>query len=81
MSVQIKPFGTTRDGTPVQLAVLKNEHLEAHIISYAAAIQKLLVPDRAGRPVDVVLGFPDVAGRWARWWAGTPTASAGRGFT
>ncbi len=62
MSVQIKPFGTTRDGTPVQLAVLKNEHLEAHIISYAAAIQKLLVPDRAGRPVDVVLGFPDVAG-------------------
>ena len=55
MSVQIKQFGTTRAGEPVQVAVLKNEHLEAHILSYAAAIQRLIVPDRSGKPVDVVL--------------------------
>ena len=62
MSVQIKQFGTTRAGEPVQVAVLKNEHLEAHILSYAAAIQRLIVPDRSGKPVDVVLGYPDVEG-------------------
>ena len=62
MSVQIKQFGTTRAGEPVQVAVLKNEHLEAHILSYAAAIQRLIVPDRNGKPVDVVLGYPDVEG-------------------
>lgn len=62
MSVQIKQFGATRAGEPVQVAVLKNEHLEAHILSYAAAIQRLIVPDRSGKPVDVVLGYPDVEG-------------------
>ena len=62
MSVQIKRFGTTKDGKPVQVAILNNGKLEAHILSYAAAIQKLLLPDRKGEPVDVVLGYPDVAG-------------------
>ena len=31
-------------------------------MSYAAAIQRLIVPDRSGKPVDVVLGYPDVEG-------------------
>ena len=62
MSVHIRDFGHTSDGTPVKLAVLDNGVIEAHIISYAAAIQKLIVKDRKGNPVDVVLGFEDVAG-------------------
>lgn len=62
MSVHIRDFGHTSDGTPVKLAVLDNGVIEAHIISYAAAIQKLIVKDRKGNPVDVVLGFEDVTG-------------------
>lgn len=62
MSVRICDFGRTSDGTPVKMAALNNGIIEAHIISYAAAIQKLIVRDRKGNPVDVVLGFDDVAG-------------------
>ena len=62
MSVVLKEYGHTADGTPVQLAILNNGQIEVHILSYAAAIQKLFVPDSKGRKVDVVLGFDDVAG-------------------
>lgn len=61
MSVSITPFGKTTGGTPVQLAVLKNDKLEVHLLSYAAAIHKILVPDRKGNSVDVVLGYDKVA--------------------
>lgn len=57
MSVSITPFGKTTDGQAIQLAVLKNDHLEVHLLTYAASIQKILVPDRKGNPVDVVLGY------------------------
>ena len=62
MSVKISPFGHTADGTPVQVAVLKNDKLEAHILSYGAILHRLYVQDRSGKPVDVVLGYPTVAG-------------------
>lgn len=62
MSVHIRDFGHTSDGTPVKVAVLDNGIIEAHILSYAGALQKLIVKDRKGTPVDVVLGFDDVAG-------------------
>ena len=57
MSVHIRDFGHTSDGTPVKVAVLDNGIIEAHILSYAGALQKLIVKDRKGNPVDVVLGF------------------------
>ena len=62
MSVRIQDFGHTADGTPVKQAVLDNGIIQAYIISYAAALRKLVVRDRKGNPVDVVLGFEDVAG-------------------
>lgn len=62
MSVHIQDFGHTSDGTPIKVAVLNNGIIEAHILSYAGALQKLIVRDRKGNPVDVVLGFDDVAG-------------------
>ena len=34
--------------------------VEVHVWPVGAAIQKLVVPDRAGRLADVVLGFDDV---------------------
>lgn len=60
MSVVTRNFGKTTDGRPVREAVLSNQQMEVHILSYAAVIHKLLVPDRKGRMVDVVLGYPTV---------------------
>lgn len=62
MSVTISQFGKTTDGRPVEVAVMKNHAIEVHILSYAALIHKLLVPDRKGQPVDVVLGYDTVPG-------------------
>ena len=60
MSVSITPFGKTTAGVPVQRVVLKNDQLEVHLLTYAALIHRILVPDRKGEPVDVVLGYPTV---------------------
>ena len=61
MSVSITEFGKTTAGIPIQLAVLKNDQLEVHLLTYAAVIHKILVPDRKGNMVDVVLGYPTAA--------------------
>ena len=60
MSVSITDFGKTAGGENVRLVVLKNDQLEVHLLTYAALIHKILVPDRNGNPVDVVLGYPTV---------------------
>lgn len=60
MSVQIVDFGKTTDNTPVKLGILKNDQIEVHILGYAAVIQKILVKDRKGNTVDVVLGYDTV---------------------
>ena len=60
MSVSITAFGKTTSGEPVRLVVLKNDQLEVHLLTYAALIHNILVPDRNGNPVDVVLGYPTV---------------------
>ena len=44
--------------TPGVKAVLKNQALEAHIISYGAILHRLYVKDKNGKPVDVVLESP-----------------------
>lgn len=61
MSVSITEFGRATDGTAIQRAVLKNDAIEVHILSYAAVIHRILVRDRRGNPVDVVLGYPTLA--------------------
>ncbi|MEE0799686.1 MAG: aldose epimerase family protein [Gemmiger sp.] len=60
MSIQIRNFGKATDGTSVKEGILSNGQLEVHILSYAALIHRLIVPDRHGRKVDVVLGYPTV---------------------
>ena len=60
MSIQIKDFGKTTAGQPVKVGILANDTIEVHILSYGATIQQLLVPDRKGSKVDVVLGYPTV---------------------
>ena len=52
----MEPFGTL-DRLPVELIRLDNGEISCEVITYGAAIRALRVPDRAGTPTDVVLGF------------------------
>ena len=62
MSVQQEPFGSTRDGRPVDKFTLRRDAMEAEVITYGATLRALRVPDRQGKTVDVVLGYDDVSG-------------------
>lgn len=57
MSVQREPFGSTRDGRPVDKFTLRRDAMEAEIITYGAALRALRVPDGGGGAVDVALGY------------------------
>lgn len=57
MSRQIVPFGAAQDGRPVEKILLRRGRLEAEVMTLGAAVLSLRVPDREGRPVDVVLGW------------------------
>jgi len=54
-------FETTVDGVPVKLYTLSNDELTVTITNYGARIVSLQVPDRQGKPVDVVLGYRDLS--------------------
>ena len=57
------PFGTTADGTPVELFTLTNANgVELRAMTYGGIIVSLEVPDRAGHLDDVVLGFDSLGG-------------------
>jgi aldose 1-epimerase len=56
-------FGKTSDGTAVDLYVLTNSKgMTAKVMTYGAILTELHVPDRDGKPGDVVLGFDDLRG-------------------
>ncbi|SFJ54099.1 aldose epimerase family protein [Planctomicrobium piriforme] len=58
-----EPFGKTAAGEAVEIFTLKNRTgMTVRIMSRGATIVNLIVPDRTGKPEDVVLGFDDVAG-------------------
>ena len=50
-------FGRMPDGTQVDRITLRGGALSGEIITYGGAGRSLIVPDRDGNPVDVVLGF------------------------
>ncbi|WP_181016738.1 aldose epimerase family protein [Luteibacter rhizovicinus] len=59
-------FGGTPDGKDVTLVTLTNGHgATAKILSLGAALYALDVPDRNGKPGDIVLGYPDLKGTFA----------------
>ncbi|WP_303310832.1 aldose epimerase family protein [Hymenobacter sp. BT730] len=59
----VSSFGTTQDGQQVQLYTLTNAHgVQVSISNYGGTITRLLVPDKAGKLGDVVLGFDNVSG-------------------
>ena len=51
------PFGVLPDGTPVEEYTLRAGALSCGVITFGGSLRTLRVPDRAGRPVDVLLGF------------------------
>ena len=58
-----EPFGKTTDGRPIDRYTLKNANgLEADVITWGGIVTRLLVPDRSGKPGDVVLGFDTLDG-------------------
>ncbi len=50
-------FGRMPDGTQVDKLTLRDGAFSCEIITYGGAVRSLVVPDRNGDPVDVVLGF------------------------
>src|ERR1700733_6150764 len=56
-------FGILPDGRAVERVMLRDvSGFEAHIMTYGATLQALLVPDAQGGRDDVVLGHDDLAG-------------------
>lgn len=58
MGVKQSVFGKLSDGRQVDAYTLTNgKGMTAKVITYGAILTELLVPDRSGKTVDVVLGF------------------------
>ena len=60
MSIQKSAFGTI-DGQPVDAFEIESGSIRATIITYAAALSRLFIPDGNGRAADIVLGYDDAA--------------------
>ncbi len=61
------PFGKMPDGEAVEGITLTNgSGMQARIITYGAALQSLLVPDRHEELADVTLGYPTMEGYLAK---------------
>ena len=55
-------FDTTIQAKPVKLYTLKNQNgMEVCITNYGGRVVSLVVPDKDGKPTDVVLGFDNIA--------------------
>lgn len=62
MTFTTAPFGTLADGTPVtQYTITNSKGMTLKALDYGCTVQSLIVPDRNGAPVDVVLGYDDAS--------------------
>lgn len=62
MAICQRIFGTLSDGSPVTCWTLTNEAgMIAEILDYGVIIRSIIVPDKVGNPVDVVLGYDTLA--------------------
>jgi aldose 1-epimerase len=61
-TAQREVAGRLADGSAIEAVTLSNTRgVSAKIISYGAALQSLIAPDRNGRRADIVLGYDDAA--------------------
>src|SRR5258708_20937448 len=62
-SIRKQSFGKTAGGEQIDLYSLTNKKgMEVSITNFGATVVTLRVPDRAGKPADVVLGFDTLEG-------------------
>ena len=57
---QVIPFGTAPDGQAAEKILLSNDFLSCQVLTYGATLQSLTVRDKAGNPLDVVLGYDNL---------------------
>ncbi len=61
--IYAEPFGVTAAGGTVTCYTMKNgSGMTVRVLDYGATIQSVFVPGRDGKPVDVALGYDDIAG-------------------
>ena len=57
-----QPFGATADGKPVEIYTLTNPSgASVSVLTYGAILNRVQLPDRAGKVGDVLLGYDSVA--------------------
>jgi aldose 1-epimerase len=67
MKATREDFGRMPDGAPVEAITLANGRgMSVVVITYGAAIQSLIVPDRSGQLADVALGYAKLEGYLAK---------------
>jgi aldose 1-epimerase len=63
VSIKKTTFGSTSDGKKVDLYTMTTpKGVEVAITNYGGIVVSLKVPDKAGKPGDIVLGFEDLKG-------------------
>lgn len=94
MSLEEKVFGRLPDGRPVPCFTLKNTNgMSAEFLAYGCRIVSLCVPDRSGRPGNVVIGqdtleeylqpgnvFGSAVGRFANRIGGAEFSVGGKAY-
>lgn len=61
MTLDVSNFGRMPDGSPVRLYTLRNKNgMTVKVTEYGLIITELHVPDRTGKPGNVVLGFDNL---------------------
>ena len=63
MGITKSVFGTTADGRQVDAFLIENNnHMKIQVITYGATLQSVLVTDKTGKEIDILLGFDDMKG-------------------
>ena len=62
VNILTKDFGFTKEGQKVTAYEMHNGNgMSVRALDFGATVQSIIVPDRSGVPIDVVLGYDDVA--------------------
>lgn len=62
MNIKKRCFGYMPNGSAVTCWELSNNGIKAEILDYGVTIRTVVVPDKNGKPIDVVLGYDELDG-------------------
>lgn len=61
MAITSAPFGKTKNGEKVNIYTISNDNgMTVRVLDWGCTIQSVIVPDKNGAPVDVVMGYDDM---------------------